>query len=244
MEKHKITKLRMDPIRRKLRVATKENITTGMLRIVFQSDELRGFESPSPDDHIKVFIPGNQSNEQISRDFTPRAWDVKERTLTLDFVLHERGPATEWALNARLGDILEIAGPRGSTIVPDDFDWYLLLGDATAIPSFSRRLQTIRPDVPVYVFLLNRETANQHLLESTLNRHIYWLASNQNRFEDILAFRNALHDFALPPGDGFVWIAAETKVSRELYRYLIEERKHPAEWVKASSYWTDTQKWD
>jgi NADPH-dependent ferric siderophore reductase len=65
MEKHKITKVRRDTVRRKLRVATKEPITPGMLRIVFQSDELQGFDSPSPDDHIKVFIPVNGDEQEI-----------------------------------------------------------------------------------------------------------------------------------------------------------------------------------
>ena len=50
----------------------------------------------------------------------------------------------------------------------------------------------------------------------------------------------ALDNFAFPQGDGFVWIAAEKTVSRELYQYLVEERDHPAEWVKASAYWTES----
>ncbi len=227
-------------MRRKLRVATKERITPGMLRIVFQSDELQGFDSPSPDDHVKIFIPVNGDEEQIKRDFTPRSWDLDAGIFTLDFALHESGPATEWARSAKTGDVLEIGGPRGSTIVPDDFDWYLLIGDASALPSFSRRLETMRHDVPVHLFLLTANTAEQQTFSTKANCCIRWLTTRNNSAEDASMLRVALDNSALPQGDGFVWIAAEKTVSRELYQYLVEERDHPAEWVKASAYWIES----
>ena len=227
-------------MRRKLRVATKERITPGMLRIVFQSDELQGFDSPSPDDHIKVFIPVNGDEQQVKRDFTPRAWDLDAGTFTLDFALHESGPATEWARSAKTCDVLEIGGPRGSTIVPDDFDWYLLIGDASALPSFSRRLETMRHAVLVHLFLLITNASEQQTFSTKANCSIQWLTTGNDSIEDASMLRVALANFAFPQGDGFVWIAAEKIVSRELYQYLVEERGHPAEWVKAAAYWTES----
>ena len=76
------------------------------------------------------------------RDYTPRAFDAAGNRLTIDFALHDAGPATAWALNARPGETLLIGGPRGSTVVPDDFDFYLLAGDETALPSIGRRLES------------------------------------------------------------------------------------------------------
>ena len=38
------------------------------------------------------------------------------------------------------GDALNVGGPRGSFIIPTDFDWHLLVGDETALPAISRRL--------------------------------------------------------------------------------------------------------
>ena len=48
---------------------------------------------------------------------------------------HDGGPATSWAKAAVPGDTLEIGGPRGPTIVANDFDWFLLVGDETALPA-------------------------------------------------------------------------------------------------------------
>lgn len=147
MAKHEIEKVRLEPIRRKMQVAAKEFLTPQMLRIDFTSKDLAGFRSPSPDDHIKLFFPTSGQDSPAMRDFTPRAWDSVAGRFTLEFALHADGPAVTWAQAAAVGDLLEIGGPRGSTVVPDDFDWYLLVGDASALPSIARRLESLRPGV-------------------------------------------------------------------------------------------------
>jgi NADPH-dependent ferric siderophore reductase len=241
MQKHEITRMRKDAVRRTLQVASKEHITPRLLRIVFRSDALQGFDSPSPDDHIKIFLRASDNEKPISRDFTPRAWDLEAGTLTIDFALHAAGPATEWALAAQAGDRLEMGGPRGSTIVPDDFDWYLLIGDATALPSVGRRLETMRAGAPVDVFLLVADSAEQQDFSTTANCNVRWLTCAESSRDNVASLRAALETFHLRAGDGFIWIAAEEFVTRDLYTYFIEKRGHPKEWVKASAYWTDPQ---
>jgi NADPH-dependent ferric siderophore reductase len=173
MQKHEITRMRKDVVRRTLRVFAKKHITPRMLRIVFQSDELHGFDSPSPDDHIKIFLPTSGDEKPLSRDFTPRAWDVEAGTVTIDFALHEVGRATEWSRAARAGDRPEVGGPRGSTVVQDDFDWYLLIGDATALPSIGRRLERVRTGVPVDVFALIADSEERQDFVTTANCDVH-----------------------------------------------------------------------
>lgn len=238
MMKHEITRMRRDVVRRTLRVASKQYITPRMLRIVLHSDELQSFDSPSPDDHIKIVLPANGDGKPVMRDFTPRAWDTEAGTLTLEFALHQNGPAVEWARKAEVGNALEIAGPRGSTIVPDDFDWYLLVGDATALPSIGRRLESLRRGVPVRVFALVANDGEQQKLSGSAACQIEWLHSSGNLHQDASALRTAVERFHLPAGDGFVWIAAEVSIARQLYSYVVETLHYPKQWVKAAGYWS------
>ena len=41
------------------------------------------------------------------------------------------------------GQTLRIGGPRGSFIIPTNFDWHLLIGDDTALPAIARRLEEL-----------------------------------------------------------------------------------------------------
>jgi NADPH-dependent ferric siderophore reductase len=235
---HEIKKIRTEPVRRDLRVLSTQYITPAMRRIVFESGDLHHFTSPSPDDHIKIFLPAGDQDAPLVRDFTPRAWDAKAGTLTLDFALHAEGPASNWARNAAAGDTLAIGGPRGSTIVPDDFDWYLLVGDAAALPSFGRRLEGLRTGVPVKVLALIAGEEERQAFQTEAACEVQWHVSGATMELDLGMLRTALQKLPIPEGEGFTWIACETSIARELYRYAIDTMKLPREWVKANGYWT------
>jgi NADPH-dependent ferric siderophore reductase len=218
-------------------VVSKQYLTPRMLRVEFYSDELRGFSSPSPDDHIKIILPGRGTGEPVMRDFTPRAWDSNAGTIALDFALHPHGPAAEWTRTAEVGSVLEIGGPRGSTIVPDDFDWYLLVGDAIGLPSIGRRLETLRQGVPVYALVLVEDGAEKQDLATVAACRVDWIESSGNLQEDSKTLVAAAQALEFPAGDGFIWIAAEVSVARDFYRYAVGALHHPKEWVKAAGYW-------
>jgi NADPH-dependent ferric siderophore reductase len=77
----------------------------------------------------------------VRRDFTPRHYDQAARELTVEFALHATGAA--WARQAAPGQVAVIAGPRGSMIIPMDYAWHVLAGDATALPAIRRRLEEL-----------------------------------------------------------------------------------------------------
>jgi NADPH-dependent ferric siderophore reductase len=234
---HEITRVRRDTRRRMLTVASTEALTPRMRRIVFASDELHDFDSASHDDHVKLFFPAGPDGEAPRRDFTPRAFDPAQGRLVIDFALHEAGPATSWAAQAQIGDRLEIGGPRGSTIVPDDFDWYLLVGDETALPAIGRRVEELRPNVPVTTIVAVANQAEIQVFESRANLTPTWALRSAAGADDATSLLAALAGHALPPGDGFIWIGAEASVARSLRSYLVAQRGHPTAWIKAAGYW-------
>lgn len=238
MSRHEFNRVRQDVVRRNVTILEKQQLTPGMLRIVFGSEELAGFHSPSADDHIKLFLPAAKPGEYAARDFTPRAWDPTTQTLTLDFALHPQGPAVAWARSAKIGDGLEIGGPRGSTIVPEDFDWYLLMGDATALPSIGRRLQELPANAKVKVITLVDGPEELPYLAEAGDRQIAWLFSAGDLEKTASQLCDALAQLELPRGDGFIWVAAEVSVARAAYRFAINTLDHPKEWIKAAGYWS------
>ncbi len=144
---------------RLVQVRSVAHITPKMVRVILGGDELAGFVSAAHDDHVKLFFPlpgedkpalpplgpngrafAEGAPRPPMRDYTPRRYDAAANTLTIDFVLHGEGPATTWAAQAKPGDFLGVGGPRGSFVVPDDFDWYLFAGDESALPAIGRRL--------------------------------------------------------------------------------------------------------
>ncbi|MFT3989127.1 siderophore-interacting protein [Aestuariivirga sp.] len=232
---HAITRHRYELKKRALTVRNKTHITPNMIRIVLEGEDLADFDSRGADDHVKIFVGGNGAEER--RDYTPRRFDAKARTLTLDFALHEAGPATHWAIAAKPGDALMIGGPRGSTLVPPSFDWWLLIGDETALPAIGRRIEELPAKARVIALAAVTDAAEEQSFETKTSLSLHWVHRPATSANDPDSLLSALGKIALPPGDGFVWIGAEARVARALRDYMVKERGHPLHWLKASGYW-------
>src|SRR5205085_7963134 len=136
----RVTRVRHEIKRRDVVVARMAPIGDGFVSITFKGDALEDFVSQSFDDHVK-FMFTDSTGERVSRDYTPRHFDREARELTIEFALHGQGAASEWASRAAVGDPAVIAGPRGSMIIPLDYDWHVLAGDDAALPAIARRLE-------------------------------------------------------------------------------------------------------
>jgi NADPH-dependent ferric siderophore reductase len=236
-----IRRVRHEAKRRQLSVDRITTITPKMLRITLAGPELEGFTSLGFDDHIKLFFakpaPGSDPSERPPmRDYTPRH-DAAAGKLHIDFAIHDAGPATDWALRARIGDPLEIGGPRGSFVIPMDFDWHLLIGDETGLPAIGRRLEELPAGSRALVIAEVDDEAEQQTFVSRAELSVQWVhrhAAPAGSSEGLLA---ALRAAKFPSGDYFAWAATESNVARALRRALIDELGANRAWVKAAGYW-------
>jgi len=221
--------------RRELTVTEVQPLTPSMVRIVLSGDDLQGFISASPDDHVKLFFeePGG---EVMMRDFTPRIHDAAAGTLAIDFVLHEGGPAGNFAASAKPGDQLKIGGPRGSLVVSDRVKRWLLVGDETALPAIARRMAEFGTDVQASVIIAVQGRAEEQALPTAATVQVDWVHRPVTWADDPTPVVDALKRFNLAP-ETFAWVGAEAKVAKAVRRHLLEDRAHPREWMKAAGYW-------
>lgn len=245
-ERHAITRVRHELRMRRLDVVRVERLTPHMVRVTLTGAELEGFISAAPDDHVKLFFPvdGGQINlptmgpdgpvfaegvtPSPSRDYTPRRHDAVSNELDIDFVVHGEGPASTWAESVRVGDQLGVGGPRGSMVVPYDYDHYVLVGDATALPAIGRWLDEMPASIAVTVLA---EIASDDERQ-TLKRDVRWFVAGESPgIDEVLA------TLPIPEGDAFWWVATESKRARALRSLLVEQRGIDKDWVKATGYW-------
>jgi NADPH-dependent ferric siderophore reductase len=250
-----IARVRHELKRRKLEVRRSERISPSMVRLVLGGDDLAGFVSLGFDDHVKIFIPPPGATElrlptsgpqgaavaegeapPAMRDFTPRKYDAAAGELTIDFALHEAGPATAWAANARSGDFLGVGGPRGSMIVPTEFSLHVLIGDETAIPAMARRLEELPSGVRARVIAEVEGPGHELKLASDAKLELTWVHRNGSPVGQALleAVRSA---DLIGGGDVYAWAACESSVAKLLRTHLVDERRFDPKRVKAAGYW-------
>ncbi len=234
-------RVRHEPRRRQLEVRQVDKIAAHMIRVTFGGD-LDGFTSLGFDDHVKLFFPTETAEpgsepQTIARDYTPRHYDAKRNVLEIDFAIHDAGPATRWAEQARVGDPLTIGGPRGSFIIPLKYDWHLLIGDETALPAISRRVRELPAGTRAVVLAEIDGPADELAFESAADLSITWAHRDGTPagMSDVLA--RTLKTMRLPTGDYYAWVACESLVAKALRVQLLAEHGANKKWTRAAGYW-------
>ena len=235
--------------RRRLEVLRVVDLTPRMRRITVGGPELAGFISLGTDDHVKVFFPQNATEQAAletmvlgtkdngpmpaMRDYTPRRYDLESGELDLDFVLHGDGPAATWAAQAAPGQFLNIGGPRGSMVVPDIFDSYLLIGDETALPAIARRLEGLAANRRARVVIEVENAGEQQLLQSPAQVEVTWVRRDAPE-QDLL---RTIEQLNIPEGSLYAWVATEAALSRKIRKVLLGSHGLNEEFLKAVGYW-------
>ncbi|GAB6851229.1 siderophore-interacting protein [Paraburkholderia kururiensis] len=241
---------------RLVQVARVHAVTPSLVRVTLTGDDLHDFESASFDDHVKVFFPEPGAMKPtlptlgpegivwpeglpkpVARDYTPRRFDRAARELDIEFVLHDAGPASAWAAQAKAGQYLGIGGPRGSMVIPAGFDWHLLVGDETALPAIARRLEELPQGVRAAVVLEVGDPSARIEFRTAASLYTVWRYRDEAWRGDACGLVEAVRETYLPPGTGFVWAAGESSAIRAVREYLCNERGVDKKCIRASSYW-------
>lgn len=218
----RIQRVRHELQRRDLEVTRVEPLSPNFVAVTLHGESLASFRSDSFDDHVKLFF-----GEDAKRDYTPRSFDTARQELTLEFALHGSGAASDWARQASVGQRLVVAGPRGSMVIPANYDWHLLIGDDSALPAVHRRLEELPPEAQVIVLLQVGDAADRRVLPE--RAQVQWVQTP----EELLS---AVESLKLPDGDGFAWAAGEAAAMAQL-RPLLVDKGLAKEAIKVAAYW-------
>ncbi|QFG20202.1 siderophore-interacting protein [Actinomadura sp. WMMB 499] len=245
---------------RRLEVLEAFDVTPGMRRIVLTGDELGAFRNnghdifpfrtENADDHVKLVVldgtdiaPPAQDDGHLdwsrealarARDYTPRRYDAAARRLELDFVRHEGGLAAEWADRVRPGDRVHVAGPRGTTVLPPDIDWYFLAGDETALPAIARRVEELPAGTPVTAVVSVPSASEEQTFEHAADLDITWVHRDT---AGPGAFMAAVRAAPWRDGQVYAWAAGEAGMLRPFRRWLKEDRPVDPGHTDISGYW-------
>ena len=147
------------PPPRNLAVIRKAYVTPNMLRVTLGGSELASFPEDSEGGYVKLqpAAPGD-SDKPLLRTYTIRSFHPptadSEAELNIDFVTHEgEGPAAKWAMDCAPGDIIKVGGPGPRKSLDHTADWFLLVGDMSALPAISVNLERLPEDAFGHVLL-------------------------------------------------------------------------------------------
>ncbi|RII17113.1 NADPH-dependent ferric-chelate reductase [Streptomyces sp. YIM 130001] len=247
---------------RELEVLEVFNVTPLMRRVVLTGEQLGAFRNngidvgpfhtDNADDHVKLVIPGDDPDfpgmpQQVdgtldwpagglayARDYTPRYFDAEAGRLELDFVRHSGGLAAGWAEDVTPGERVHVAGPRGTTVLPDGIDWYFLVGDETALPAIARRIEELPPGTPVTAVISVPRASEEQTFRHATDLDITWVHSDRSGPDDLM---RAVEAAPWRDGQVYAWAAGEANMLRPLRRWFSATKQVPRDYTDIAGYW-------
>lgn len=183
---------------------------------------------------VRMWVPksGEATNDADEGDLVQRGYTIlapEGTEFTVEFAMHD-GPAPRWARDAQPGDRIAATMMGAELTIPEDPapSEYVLVGDAASIPAINSILAST--DAPCRVFLEFQHAAERDL--PVRSENVTWVP-REGRGATLVSTVNR----ARIPSDAFLFVAAETKATREITKAAKKDFGLPKERIKSQAYW-------
>jgi NADPH-dependent ferric siderophore reductase len=223
------------PPLKELVVIRRSQITEHMLRITLGGDDLALIRDDQESAYLKLVFPQSECEPTLMRTYTIR--HQRRNEIDIDFALHgSTGPATTWAINTQPGDRVLVGGPGGKTLINHLADWYLLVGDMTALPSISVNLAQLPADACGYAVIEVASESDIQTLDHPQNLELSWVI-NPRPSLDAATLLSKVRALPWLDGQPAVWAACEFGNMLALRQFFKQECGIPRSHLYVSSYW-------
>ncbi|MBU2871883.1 siderophore-interacting protein [Colwellia sp. E2M01] len=227
-----------------LTVENSTQVTPNMQRILLKGDELANFPDGCEGSYIKLLFNKEggvdlsklpQGERPIMRTYTIRRFSAAKCTIEVDFVRHlsddlTSGFATRWAISAKVGEAVNIAGPGSIKEINIEADWFLMVADMTALPALSAKIRQLPTEAKGYAVIQVTEKVDVQQIDVPENIQVIWITNQESLATKVKAL-------IWLSGTVSIWTACEFDAMRELRSYFQNDKQVDREHIYISSYW-------
>lgn len=233
---------------RRVEVSRVQALSPAMRRITLKGAELQGFEVNDPASYMKLIFPEPGQAEPTRplpdgpraatmRTYTPLAVRPDTQEVDVDFVLHGEGPASTWAAQAQVGQVLFLMGPGPGYKLPLHAAEHLLIGDDSALPAFETILAGLPPTACVRVLMEVADTAEERPLTSPAQLDLQWAIRGPDNAHAGRALEAALRLAGPPAAQARIYLACEAGAMRRIRQLLTDELGMERSQIVGRGYW-------
>ncbi|EKE77869.1 siderophore-interacting protein [Gallaecimonas xiamenensis] len=238
------------PAPRLVEVHSSQRLTPNMQRLVLTGPALLGFPEGQEGANLKLLLPRpgeavpdldsfpQGPNRPVVRTYTVRHYHKASNQLTIDFALHGEhgGPASRFALTAKPGDKVGIAGPGPLKLTDLDAEHFLFAADMSALPAAAGILESLPATAKGHAVFEITSPEDRYPIAAPAGIHIHWLCHPEPQ-QPSLGQLEAIRALPWPQGSLSIFVAGEGSAVRAIRRFLLDERDIARKAMYASPYW-------
>ena len=233
---------------RRVEVSQVQVLSPAMRRITFKGAELEGFEPTLPASYLKLIFPEPGQTEPTRplpdgprptamRTYTPLAVRPDALEVDVDFVLHGEGPASTWAAQAQVGQVLFLMGPGPGYAVDTTATQHLLIADDSALPAIETILAALPASAKAQVLLEVISAAETRPLQSAATLTVQWLPRGTDHRAAGQPLEAALRAMPAIAADTKIYLACEAAAMRSIRQLLTGELRVDRKQIVGRGYW-------
>ena len=233
---------------RRVEVVRIEVLSPAMRRITFKGDELEGFTPETPASYIKLIFPEPGQSEPLRplpdaprpkamRTYTPLAIRPDVHEVDVDFVLHGEGPASTWAGQAAVGQVIYIMGPGPGYALDTSAAQHLLIADDSALPAIENILALLPASAIVHLLVEVISADEERPLQSAAQLVTQWLPRGTDHRDAGLPLERALRTLQTVPPGTKIYLACEAAAMRRIRKLLQDELGVDGQNTVGRGYW-------
>lgn len=230
---------------RMTQVTKVEDLSPHMKRIVLTGEDLDDFPINQESAHVKAIFPKDKGQKpklgmylgfkKWMRSYTVRYFNEQSKELTIDFAVNDHdGLATNWALQAKPGDYLGIAGPGDIKHTNYQADWHLIVADLTALPAAAAVLEKLPATSVGHAVIQVPTKEDIQLIEKPKGVSLEWIINADLSKNALLA---KVAQLKWMQGNPAIFIAAESSQMIAIKALIKTKPGYQKTHTYASGYW-------
>lgn len=216
-------------------VLSTQQISKNLKRIVFD-DTSNTMTTDDESGYLKLQF--EQDGETVLRSYTILEVTQKDgkNLATIDFVTHEGGFGAEWAKHAKVGDTIDARGPGPAKLADTFLDWFVFMGDLTALPAITANLKKLPADAKGYAIIEILDESDILDIQKPDGIEIDWLV-NSTITDSAKIMLTTIQNKTWLHGTPYVWVASEFNTAITLRKFFRQEKSIERKQSYFSSYW-------
>jgi NADPH-dependent ferric siderophore reductase len=213
-----------------------------MRRVVFELPRLSELQLPGAgDEALGIYF---DAGVDTGRNYTVRRRGPGAHEITCDFVLHQRGVASDWARTARIGDRVTFDHARSWYRPESGTAWQLLIADLSGLPALARIIEELPDGTDATAIVEVADDSDLDYLLAPPDLTVFTTVGTGNGLAPS-RLAELVRAHAHPTGRGYCWFAGETVATREVRKHLRSVHDWAPDQYDIVGYWRfDSESWD
>jgi NADPH-dependent ferric siderophore reductase len=216
-------------------VIYKEKISESAFHLKICGDDLKSLDY-IPGQHLRILVGLGKSTTLKDKVRTYSVWNYDRKNQTIDMAVctHSNGIGSKWIRELKIDDKIYFSKPKGNFIIDNTGDFYIFIGDISALGHLYEIRRNLPADKKVYSLIYSDKT--EDFFEDLENKAKFSFKKlNQNPSEQIS--KDITELATTTNGKGIVYIGGDGRVCVELNKYFRQVLKWNTKQIKTKPFW-------